>query len=332
MTEQTRRATRLLEVERLLRGRPHGWTSRELAQRLECTTRTIQRDLAVIESELNTPLVQDGSRYRILEGAAPLAPLRFTIQEARALLLASRLYFKNAVESDADGQSALEKLAGVLPPAASQAVRLTNRELLARPRAELHTRVFRTLTDAWAAARKAVIEYRSHDDMSFRTTILSPYLIEPGGRGTTYVIGASSAHPQNVVRTFKVERIRSAELTAETFSVPEDIVSELVTKLSSSWSVVFTDDVHEVAVDFTSAVADRVAETQWHPSQKLQALPDGGVRLTVRLPHLMEFIPWIRTWGPEALVVEPESLRDEVADSLIAAADRYREAPHQGAR
>ena len=323
MTEQTRRATRLLEIERLLRIRPLGWKTSELAIELQCSARTIQRDLAVLESELNTPLVEDSFYYRLIEDAQPLAPLRLTLQEARALLMATRLYFKNTDRADPDGASALTKIHDVLPASAAVAIGLTIKELRQRTASPVKTRVIRTLTEAWATARDAVIECRSHDNMSYRETALSPYLVEPGEHGSTYVIGASSEHPQNAVRTFKVDRVRAATLTKQPFEAPQDALEDLVEKLSDSWSIVFTDDLQSVVVDFTAAVADHVGEAVWHPSQQLEPLPDGGVRLRVSLPHLMEFIPWLRTWGADALAVAPPELRDEVARSLSAAAARY---------
>jgi predicted DNA-binding transcriptional regulator YafY len=48
------------------------------------------------------------------------------------------------------------------------------------------------------------------------------------------------------------------------------------------------------------------------------------VVLEMRLPALLEFVPWVRSWGLEALVLEPEELRQQVADSFARAADRYR--------
>ena len=47
------------------------------------------------------------------------------------------------------------------------------------------------------------------------------------------------------------------------------------------------------------------------------------MRLKVLLPSLLEFTPWVRSWGHEAYVVSPPALRDEVAASMRAAAARY---------
>ena len=105
MTEQTMRAARLWQIEGLLRRRPQGYSSGELARELGCSTRTIQRDLLVLQIELGAP-VEDAPhrRYRIDPAAMPLSPVRFTLHEARAMYLAGRLFLRYA---EGRGKSAL---------------------------------------------------------------------------------------------------------------------------------------------------------------------------------------------------------------------------------
>jgi len=144
--------------------------------------------------------------------------------------------------------------------------------------------------------------------------------LEPSANGAaTYVIGFSHLH--QAIRTFKVDRVQHAEVTAASF-VPPD-TGEIVEQLARSWGVVFGDDKYDTVVDFRPAVARRVRETNWHPSQRLTDLPDGGVRMELQIPSLLEFVPWIRGWGPDAEVVAPAELRAEVASSLWAAAAAY---------
>ena len=76
-------------------------------------------------------------------------------------------------------------------------------------------------------------------------------------------------------------------------------------------------------VRFSPQVAQRVSETNWHPSQRLTASDDGGVELEVRLPSLLEFTPWVRSWGKEAEVLAPAELRRELAAEFRAAAAQY---------
>ncbi len=295
-------------------------TARELAQETTYSTRTIQRDLAVLESELGVPLVVEGRRYLIMPGAHPLAPVRFTLHEARALYLASRLFFRHADERDPDGITALEKLAEALPSVLGNQVQTTAEQLRERPRNQEQTNILRDITEALSASRTVVIQHRSSSNPGVRRLELDPYLLEPSTTGAaTYVIGWSHHHDE--IRTFKLDRIQAVEVTNHAFTPPD--LSDLVSRMANSWGVVFGEDRYDVAVEFSPAVAPRVSETNWHPSQRLTPLPDGSVRLELQLPSLMEFIPWVRSWGPEAYVASPGELRDQVAESLGAAAARY---------
>ncbi len=320
MTEQTRRATRLIEIERKLRRRPQGYSASELARELGYSSRTIQRDLRDLESELNVPLMDaPGRRYRIMPGAAPLAPVRFTLQEARAIYLASRLFARHSDEQDPDGVSALEKLAETLPETIGRQMMQTARAIQERRADKAYTEVVRRLTDAWAGSHSVLMSYRSSGAAEAKTVHLDLYLLEPLQFGA-YVVGYSHEHGE--VRTFKIDRIQSVEVAAATFDAKE--VDQIVEQLGHSWGVVYGgDEEYDITVDFTSTVANRLRETTWHPAQKLTDLPGGGVRFEVRLPSLLEIEPWVRGWGHEALVQGPSELRERVAVSLRQAAARY---------
>lgn len=321
MTEQLRRATRLIEIERRLRASPGGLTVRQLAEATGYSKRTIQRDLNALESELGVPLVEaPGRRWRLIPGSTPIGAVRFTLQEARAIFLAARLMLRHADERDSDGISALEKLADALPPALARPVLMTVQQLKQRPDNPEQSRVLRALTEAWASSQTVAIRYRSQQARAIRETELDPYLLEPSTSGAAiYVIGYSHEHKQ--IRTFKLDRITSVSQTGRQFE-PDD-VDALAAKLSRGWGVVFGDDEYEVIVEFAPEVAERIAETHWHPSQRLTRLANGGVRLELRLPSFLEFVPWVRSWGPAAKVVAPDELREEVAESLRTAAAQY---------
>ena len=273
-----------------------------------------------MQSYNRIPLEIDGRRYRLMPGAHPLLPVRFTLQEARALYLATRLYLRHADDRDPDAVSAVEKMAGSLPDAIARQMSATVGQVRRRPTTRARREVLCKLTEAWALSRTVAIRYRSATDQTLRRTDLAPYLLEPSANGAaTYVIGFSHAH--EAVRTFKTDRILRADLTQVTFEPPD--TAQIVDQISRGWGVVFGDDKFDIVVDFSASVAARVRETTWHPSQKLAVLPDGGVRMELQLPSLLEFVPWVRSWGAEARVVAPRELRAEVAESLRAAVAYY---------
>jgi len=322
MTEQVRRASRLVEIEHRLRKHPHGLTVRELAEALGYSVRTIQRDLNVLESELGAPLIEaPGRRWQLMPGTAPIGAVRFTLHEARAVYLATRLFLRHADLRDPDGVSALGKLANALPPAMGRFVSEAAEQLAERPADEHHTRVVRALTGAWAESRTVAITYRSQAAKAVKSTDLDPYLLEPSATGAaTYVIGFSHQHGE--VRTFKLDRILSAAPTDRTFVATG--FDEVRAQLANSWGgAVIGEDEFDVVLDFSPAVAERVAETHWHASQRLTLQPGGVLRFEVRLPSLLEFIPWVRSWGPAVTAIGPDELRTEIAESTRAAAALY---------
>jgi predicted DNA-binding transcriptional regulator YafY len=163
--------------------------------------------------------------------------------------------------------------------------------------------------------------YRSAGSDEPKEVHLDPYLLEPStASAATYVMGYS--HEHNAVRTFKMERIAEVETTNEAFEPSH--VDEILEQLARSWGVVYGgEEEYDITVDFSPNVADRVRESYWNPAQKLEDLAGGGVRLSLRLPSLMEFEPWVRSWGGDAVVVEPQLLRERVAASMRAAASLY---------
>jgi len=319
MTEQTRRSTRLLRIRDVL-VRRGSVSCAELARELGYSARTIQRDLLALDTELNVPLVYEARRWKIMPGTnLVFGPVRLTLQEARAVYFATRLMLRSADERDPDGIAALEKIADALPDGLAGHMRRTVEEYNNLPADMEAIEVLRRLTEAWAANRTASITYRSAHAGEPRTFLLDPYILDHTQSGT-YVIGYSHEHGE--VRTFKVDRILECEVTAESFE-PDDVAA-IANRLRHSWGgVVFGEAEHNVTIDFAPSVAARIRESYWHPSQQLENLPGGGVRLRVSLPSLLEITPWVRTWGPEAIVVEPPELREEIAASLQAAAANY---------
>ena len=320
MTEQTRRATRLVRVRDVL-GRRGSVSCAELAEELGYSQRTIQRDIAALESELGMPLLYEGRRWRLMPGTKLVfGPVRLTLQEARAVYFATRLMLRSADERDPDAVSALEKVADALPGGVAEHMRRTVTEYAELPSNSAYIESLRRLTEAWATNRTTTIKYRSASQATPRTTDLDPYILDHTQSGT-YVFGFSSEH--RAVRSFKVDRILEVSITTREFE-PGDI-EHIAQQLRQSWGgAVFGEEQHQVTIDFSAAVAARIRESYWHPSQRLEDLPGGGVRMDVSLPSLLEITPWIRGWGPEAVVISPPELRAELAQSLADAAANYR--------
>ncbi|GIW12953.1 MAG: DNA-binding protein [Tepidiforma sp.] len=320
MTEQTRRSTRLIRIRDILARRSGGVSTIELARETGYSQRTIQRDLAALETELNLPLVFENRRWRIMDGHKPLfGPFRLTLQESRAVYFAMRLMLRSANANDPDALTALEKVAEALPKGMSEHMQRTVLEYRQLPLdREAHENLAR-ITEAWATNRSILIEYRSAHAPEGRRYRVDPYILDHTESGT-YLVGYSHSHGE--VRVFKVDRILDVETLPDEFE-PIDL-DRLADDLRQSWGgVVLGESRYDVVIDFTPAVASRIRESYWHVSQELESLEDGGIRLKVSLPSLLEITPWVLSWGPEAAVVAPDELRERVASLVKATAARY---------
>jgi predicted DNA-binding transcriptional regulator YafY len=151
---------------------------------------------------------------------------------------------------------------------------------------------------------------------------VQPYFLEPdAARRSVYLIGFDE--PAGAMRTYKVERIRSATLTQDRYELPEDFDPDRW--LANSWGIWSSDGTPTVRVRlrFDASVAHRVREAVWHRSQELVELDGGGVELAVTVAGIVEIRPWVLSWGDGVEVLEPPELRDAVAASVRAAAARY---------
>jgi predicted DNA-binding transcriptional regulator YafY len=317
MTPQ-RRSVRLNKLQELLRSRKGGFTTAELAGLTGVSVRSIQRDILVLETESGLPLGEDHGRYFIL---APerLRPMDLNLQEARALLLATRLFLRYSDEGDPYAASALRQLAEVMPDTVKEQVRAAAESLGRRPLNADFSRHLSIITDAWARQRSVRMSYRSARRSRTREVIIDPYFLEPSAAGyATYLIGFSHTHRS--VRTFKIERIVSAEMLPRHFDVPPEL--SLDGLLASAWGIIWGEG-HIVKLRFSPDVAWRARESRWHPTQTIDELDDGGCILTLTVASLMEVGRWVRSWGDGVEVLEPEELRDELRREAVRLARQY---------
>ena len=70
-------------------------------------------------------------------------------------------------------------------------------------------------------------------------------------------------------------------------------------------------------------MAARVQEARWHPSQKVETQADGSLVWRARVAGTIEVRLWVLQWGDDAEVLEPASLRGDVAATHRRATERY---------
>lgn len=302
------RAVRLTRIQHLLHSRPQGLNSRELSELCGVCIRTIERDLIALQSELGIPLAQDGDYYSILEGYI-LPPVSFSLFEGLAAFLALRLLLRQTDKNNPHIEKALTKIARTLPEFLTRYMEAGIGAIHQKPANPEFTHLFEQVALAWTTQRQMKIGYQSLQSDEVREWLLEPYFVDMTSIGySTYVIGHAVRRGKEGIFTFKLDRIKSAEVLEKNFDIPESF--NVTSLLSPAWGIVWGDEV-EIRLEFSPKVARRVKESIWHPSQTIEDSKEGGCVMTLRVGSLLEVTPWIRSWGPDVEVLGPPSLRGQ---------------------
>jgi len=302
------RSVRLARLQHFLHKHPQGLTSSELADLCGVCIRTIQRDLNDLQSELGIPITQKGTRYGILGGYS-LPPIFFNLYEAMALFLASRLVLRQTDENNPYMQQALLKVSDILPSPVSERLKSGIESIAGKKPNPEFLKVFKAVAITWITQRQLKIEYLSLESEKPKEWVVDPYFVEMTGIGySMYLIGYAVRTGKEGIITFKLDRIKNAKVLETTFEIPEELDIEKL--LVSSWGVMWGQET-PIKLRFSPRVARRVKESVWHPSQSIEDQPDGSCIMTLKVGSTLEITPWIRGWGPDVEVLEPESLRKE---------------------
>lgn len=303
----------------------NGKTVGDLAEILDCHTRTIYRDLEALQVA-GFPIYTDRNdgptRWRLLESARPKVPIPFSLTELMALYFSRDLLqvLKGTVLSESL-ESLFRKIHATLPPetegylsAFQQSVKVGAHP---RQRAPAHGTVFEDINQAISTQTILSIEYFTMSRRRSGARDVAPYRLW-FFNGAFYLI--AYCYKRKDIRVFAVNRIRSIAPSDMTFDPPESLDMEAL--MAASFGV-FTGDPVMVRVRFTAQVAGYIQEKIWHRSQRLLPQSDGAVIFESEVAGTQEIKHWIMRWGKEAEVLAPEGLRIEVRNEARAMAACY---------
>ncbi|HVQ78092.1 MAG TPA: transcriptional regulator [Candidatus Binatia bacterium] len=313
--------TRQWQLLQLL-DRAAGVSVEDAARELDCTVRTIWRDLRVLEAAgfpIYDEAQADGRRsiWRIQESFKQRLPLRLSLSELAALLMSRDLATAVGPASPAIS-AAFEKIAGVLSRDALAlidrmrevvGVRAMGAKLQA-PAAE-HLRV---IQEGLVGRRRLRMTYQSMSRDELTDRRVDPYhltLFEGG----FYLVG--HCHLRGDVRIFAVERIRDLDILAVRFTPPASF--DVSRYLEGAWGIL-RGDIVTVRVVFSRDVGRYVKDRLWHPTQRVREREDGRVEMTLRVADTLEVRRWILGYGPGAEVLEPAALREALRQDAEALA------------
>src|SRR5579859_112864 len=316
-TRLVSRTERLAEIERILFRSAHGMRVMEIAEACGVDRRTIYRDLDTL-STMGVPIWQDEGRFGIIRDQY-LATVRLTFNEAMALFIAARLLSRHADHQNPHVVSALTKLGMAFPEPLASHVAFTAEAVRQHPSDDDFIETLEAVTRAWADQRKVKIWYNAHGSDETKARDFAPYFVEPTPQGGLYVIGHDALSGQ--IRTLKFERMQKVQVLDEPFSIPPDFDANQY--FATAWGIMGGGEELKVTLFFVPEAVGLLKEHRWHTSQQIQDVPGGGCRLTLWVKDWREMMPWIRSWGSQVIVEEPEELRREMSTDAHKVAERY---------
>ncbi|MFP4552134.1 MAG: helix-turn-helix transcriptional regulator [Spirochaetales bacterium] len=286
------------------------------------TARSIKRDIEWMREQA-APIEYD-PRHRGYYYAGEdyvLPAIRLSAGDLLAITVAER-----ALESYRNSpyyervRSVFDRLAKLLPERVSvQSGELSQRvSVIAEPATEIRDEVWDALRRGLEGECTLAVHYRApgYSDTSVR--MLDPYHVV-GHRGQWYLLAHS--HHDAEVRIYALNRILKCTVTKDRFTRPPGFSP--ADHIDPSFGIFRGEEEQEVAIRFAPHVAAQIKERQWHPGQRIEDQPDGGVVLRYDTNQMSQTLFWVGQWGPNAEILEPSDLRNRAAEWFRATATLY---------
>ncbi len=288
-------------------------TAEQMAEHFEVSVRTIYRDLVAL-GEAGVPIVAEaGVGYTLMRGYH-LPPVNFTTEEANALVTGGLL-----VEQFADAgvkaqmQAALSKVRAILPREHQERIARLERGLATTGNVKRPVESHLSLLQQ-ALASRCVVRFRYQRTGELETTerMAEPLaLIHYLERW--HLIAWCRLRGR--YRDFRTDRMHDVEVLREIFAEREEFDLAQYIRSMPTPSL-------RARVRFTPAAADRAQREWWLGVVGEESAP-AGVILTLAAVEWQHLVRWLLSFGPDATVLEPASLRELLVAEARRAAEHH---------
>jgi predicted DNA-binding transcriptional regulator YafY len=320
---QSLRFGRILKVLGLIQGHGH-WSSGEIARELECSERTVRRDLQVLELA-GIPWYFDQSQhcYRVRPGwTSPATSFtaeeviaqatRFVVSDSPGLHIGNRGDLRRSFMGQlSDDQRQLMS-------DTEQLVSVLNLKLADHSQ---HQKQLVEVRHALLQRRQLRGDYVSPYKSKSVQLTLHPYRLCLTGQAW-YVI--ARPHGEDAPKTYRVARFNRLELLQQPAVVQASF--NLGSYFGNAWGVYRGTPSCKVRLWFTPDASRLVTETRWQSTQEEHRHADGSLTLTFTVDGFEEIGWWILGWGGRVKVLEPSELRQRVTDQLRRGIELHRQA------
>jgi predicted DNA-binding transcriptional regulator YafY len=295
-----------------------------LAEKLEVSAKTIQRDIDYMRYQLNLPIEYDQERhgFYFTEAVSHFPSVHITESELIALLVA-----RKAVEQYANTPfqkplaDAFRKLTAGLDGQVSFSWHELEQTFEVRPIgvSKQNLAVFETVAAALREQCELELQYRKLQAKGPELRRVQPYSLICVEH--QWYLRAWDLVRRDV-RTFHLGRISRAKKLPHHFKRP--IGFDVNETLLDSIGVYTGTAPEEIVLRFSGWAATVAAERIWHSSQSIRTRDDETVELKLKVAINPEFERWLWSWGDAVEIVSPVALRDKVRAAHQRAAMRNR--------
>ena len=306
---------------------------RQLAEEIDVTRKTIQRDINFMRTELDLPIVYDrvehGYHYERPLHEFPL--MRYSVEDVVALFLARKaLEPLQGSPLEATLRDSFKRLSGARQGEVSFNWSDLDEAFSVRDSGVVpgDVKLFEKLAQAVLDCRELRFNYREIDSKEWEERSLRPFHLA-AFEGGWYLIGYDL--DRKARRTFAIQRMKGVRLLKTKFLRPADF--KITDHLGGSFGVWHQPEdkgkSRRVTLRFKGWAARMVSERRWHPSQQINWLSKKEekqevLNLIMELSSFEEIARWILSWGDQVEVIEPKELREKVIASLEATRQVYR--------
>jgi len=312
--------SRLLRLSQML-SCDHFTTKEALAQRLEVSEKTVQRDITALITYFGMPIDISNQGYILTERCFPIPTTTLTERELFALLIAEKTLSEyRGTPFDGALTGAFYKLTALLDDDVQLDLSRRGEAFhidfdTARP---VNAEVMQAVSEAYSGKKTLVMDYYSASRDSSERRQVDIYKILNQG-GDWYVIG--HCHKRQEVRVFALSRMRNAAVFDTDYVIPDDF--DMEEYLGKSFAIERGERVYDVAIWFDEYQARWIRERTWQESQRIEEGEDGSLTTHFQVSGLREVLRWVLSYGEHVKVLSPPELVVEVQRNVQALRGRY---------
>jgi len=299
-------------------------TASFLAKKLECSVRTIQRDINEMINFYHAPIEarQGNGGYYYSDPTFFLKSVMLSEGELFSLTLFDQLLnqYKNTPLEE-NLRKIFEKITEGLPNSVTvdSSFLKSNVTFIPDLLPEIDAKVFETIFSALQNHKSLRFDYRPLQKNTFMERKLDPYHAVCQ-KGNWYILGF--CHDKNEVRVFNISRIKNTEETSERFKVPKTFKAEdYFDKELGIW--LSAKQKYNVELLIDKAIGTFALERKLHSDQKITENSDGSVLIQFETTQLPEIKRWVLGQGKTVKVLNPPELVQDILNEVKCIQNLY---------